>query len=158
MGEYLENKLTARIREQMGGTYSIAAGVSQSIFLSGGELTMSVYFPCAPGRTQELGAAILEELDAVASGLIDQDAFTKSVEALKKNFETSMQENLSVSRSYAAYSVIYDRPLSRLEQRPALYQGVSKADIQQAVQKLLPRGPVTVILYTENAKEGAKNE
>jgi zinc protease len=158
LSEYLENKLTARIREQMGGVYSIAAGASQSIFLSGGELSMSVYFPCAPGRVKELNAAILEELDAVARGLIDQDAFNKSVEALKKNFEASMQENLSISHAYAAYSAIYDRPLSRLEQRPALYQAVAKADIQQAVQKLLPRGPVTVILYPENTKEDTENE
>jgi zinc protease len=158
LSEYLENKLTARIREQMGGTYSLAAGVSQSIFLSGGELTMSVYFPCAPDRAQELSAAIVEELDALARGVIDQDAFNKSVEALKKTFETSMQENLAISHAYAAYSAIYDRPLSRLEQRPALYQAVSKADIQQAVQKLLPRGPVTVILYPENTKEGTKND
>jgi zinc protease len=156
LGEYLENKFTAKIREQMGGTYSLAAGATQSIFLSKGELNMSVYFPCAPGRVKELSAAILEELDAVAGGAIDQDAFNKSVEALKKKFEISMQENLYISRNYAAYSAIHDRPLSRLEQRPALYQGVSKADIQQAVQKLLPRGPVTVILYPENTKEGTK--
>jgi zinc protease len=158
LGEYLENKLTNRIREQMGGTYSLAAGVSQSVFLSRGELNMSVYFPCAPGRTQELSAAILEELDSIARGAIDQDAFNKSVEALKKNFEISMQENLYISRNYAVYSAIHDRPLSRLEQRPALYQGVAKADMQEAIQKLLPRGPVTVILYPEKTKEGAKHD
>ncbi|MDR0598317.1 MAG: insulinase family protein [Treponema sp.] len=158
LSEYLENKLTGRIREQMGGTYSLAVGVSQSIFLSGGELNMSIYFPCAPGRVKELNAAILEELDSVAGGVIDQDALNKSVEALKKNFEISMQENFYIGRNYAAYSAIYDRPLSRLEQRPALYQGVAQSDIQQAAQKLLPGGPVTVILYPENTKEGTKND
>jgi zinc protease len=158
LGEYLENKLTARIREELGGTYSIAAGASQSVFLQGGELSLSVYFPCAPDRVGELGAAIQEELDAVAEGRIDGDAFAKSVEALKKNFETSLQENLAIGRSYAAYSVIYNRPLSRLEQRPALYQGVAESDIQRAAQKLLPQGPVTVILYPETAKEGVRNE
>jgi zinc protease len=158
LGEYVENKLTNRIREQMGGTYSLAAGVSQSVFPSRGELNMSIYFPCAPGRVKELSAAILEELDSIAKGVIDQDAFNKSVEALKKNFEISMQENLYISENYATYLAIYDRPLSRLEQRPALYQGLTKADMQAAVQKLLPRGPVTVILYPENTKEGAKND
>jgi zinc protease len=147
LGEYLENKLMNRIRERMGGTYSLMAEASQSLFLSGGELEMSVYFPCAPSRVKELTAAILEELEAVARGVIDQDAFAKSVEALKKNFELSMQENLYISRSYAVYSALYQRHLSLLEQRPALYQAVTKADIQQAVQKLLPRGPITVILY-----------
>jgi zinc protease len=158
LGEYLENKLMDRIRQRMGGTYTLMAGASQSLFLSGGDLNLSVYFPCAPGRAKELSAAILEELEAAAGGAIDQDAFVKSVEALKKNFELSMQENLYISRNYAAYSAIHGRPLSRLEQRPALYQGVAKADIQQAAQKLLPRGPVTVILYPENTKESTKND
>jgi zinc protease len=149
LSEYLQKKLTDKIRMELGGAYTLSAGAAQSIFLTEGELSMSVYFPCAPGRTKELSAAVLEELDAIARGEIDQDAFNKSVEALKKAFESSMQENLYVSRSYANYQAIFDRPLSRLEQRPALYQAVAKADIQQAAQKLLPRGPVTVVLYPE---------
>jgi zinc protease len=149
LSEYLEKKLMDRIRLQLGGAYTLSAGASQSIFLTDGELSMSVYLPCAPNRVKELSAAILEELDSIAKGNIDQDAFSKSVEALKKVFESSMQENLYISRNYANYQAIFGRPLSRLEQRPALYQTVTKADIQQAVQKLLPRGPVMVVLYPE---------
>jgi zinc protease len=152
LSEYLQNKLMDRIRQQLGGTYHISAGASQSIFLGGGELTVSVYFPCAPDRVKELVAAIQEEIDSVARGVIDQDAFTKSVEALKKDFEVSMQENLYLGRSYAMYSAIHNRPLSRLEQRPALYQAVSANDIQRMVQKLLPRGPVTLMLYPEDTQ------
>jgi zinc protease len=156
LSEYLENRLMDRIREQMGGVYTLSAGVSQSVFLHGGELAMNIYFPCAPSRAKELGAAILEELNAIAGGAIDQDSLTKSVEALKKVFATSMQDNLYISRSYANYSAIFARPLARLEQLPARYQAVTKADMQQAAQTLLPRGPVTVILYPENSKEGKK--
>jgi zinc protease len=113
---------------------------------------MYVYFPCDPTRVKELSAAVLEELDLIAKGTIDQDAFTKSVEALKKSFAASIQSNHYISWNYANFSVIYDRPLSRLEQRPALYEAVTAREIQQAVEKLLPRGPVTVILYPETHK------
>ncbi|WP_010263584.1 M16 family metallopeptidase [Treponema primitia] len=153
LGEYLENRLMEITRKQMGGTYSLSAGVSQSILPPGGELNMYVYFPCDPNRVKELSSAILEELDLIAKGTINQDAFSKSVAALKKSFETSIQENSYISRNYANFSVIYDRPLSRLEKRPELYEAVTARDIQQAVEKLLPRGPVTVILYPENTKE-----
>jgi zinc protease len=153
LSEYLNNRLLEITRKQMGGTYSLSAGVSLSILPPGGELNMYVYFPCDPGRVKELSAAVLKELDLAAGGVIDRDAFRKSVEALKKSFEASIQENSYISQSYAYFSAIYNRPLSRLEKRPELYEAVTVSDIQQAVEKLLPRGPVTVILYPENVKE-----
>jgi zinc protease len=152
LGEYLGIRLLDKIRQQLGGAYHVSASASQSIFLGGGEISISVYFPCAPDRAKELTAAIQEEIDSIGRGVIDQDGFTKAVEALKKNFEVSLQENLYIGRSYALYSGVHNRPLSRLEQRPALYQGVSRNDIQRAAQKLLPHGPVTLILYPEDAQ------
>ncbi|GHV76410.1 zinc protease [Spirochaetia bacterium] len=149
LSEYLDNRLIEITRKQMGGTYSVDVGVSQSILPPGGELSMYVYFPCDPNRVQELSAAILEELNLIARGTIDQDAFTKSVEALKKSFATSIQSNFYLSWNYAYSAVLYDRPLSRLEQHPALYEAVTTRDIQQVVAALLPQGPVTVILYPE---------
>jgi zinc protease len=136
----------------MGGTYSISVGVSQSILPPGGELTMNIYFPCAPNRVQELSAAVLEELDLIAKGTIDQDAFRKSVEALKKSFAASIQNNAFIALNYANFAVVYDRPLDRLEKLPELYEAVTTRDIQQTVATLLPRGPVTVILYPETYK------
>jgi zinc protease len=152
LSEYLDNRLMEITRKQMGGTYFVSTGVTLSILPPGGELNMYVYFPCDPSRVKELSAAVLEELNLVAKGVIDRDAFSKSIEALKKTFEASIQENSYISRNYAYFSAIYNRPLSRLEKRPGLYEAVTVSDIQKAVEKLLPRGPVTVILYPENAK------
>ncbi|GHV26827.1 peptidase M16 [Spirochaetia bacterium] len=153
LSEYLENRLMEITRKQMGGTYSVSVGVSQSILPPGGELTMNIYFPCAPNRVTELSAAVLEELDLIAKGTIDQDTFRKSVEALKKSFAASIQNNAYISRSYAYFDVIYDRPLSRLEKLPELYEAVTTRDIQQTVAALLPRGPITVTLYPETHRK-----
>ena len=114
---------------------------------------MSVYFPCDPSRVQELCAAILEEIDLIARGTIDRDAFTKSVAALKKSFEASIQNNSYISRSYANSAVVYGRPLSRLEQWPALYEAVTLQDIQRMLATLVPQGPVMVILYPETQRK-----
>jgi zinc protease len=153
LSEYLENRLLEKTRKQMGGTYFITAGAAQGILPPGGELSMYVYFPCDPNRVEELRAAVLEEIDLIARGTIDRDAFTKSVAALKKSFEASIQSNTYIGRSYANSAVIYQSPLSRLEQRPALYEAVTPRDIQRAVEKLLPQGPVTVILYPETQRK-----
>jgi zinc protease len=147
LSEYLDNKLLEKTRKQMGGTYSLSAGVSLSPLPPPGELSMNVYFPCDPARVGELSAAIQEELDLIAGGTIDQDAFTKSVSALQKTFEASMQDNTYIGRNYANFAVIFDRPLSQLEKRPGLYDAVSPQDLQRAMEKLLPRGPIRVILY-----------
>jgi zinc protease len=152
LGEYLDNRLMEKTRKQMGGTYSLSASVSMSPLPPDGELTMSVYFPCDPQRVKELSAAILEELDMVSKGTIDRDAFTKSIAALKKSFEISMQDNSYISRNYANFTVIYDRPLFRLETRPKLYETVTVQDIQQVMEKVLTKGPLSVILYPQEGK------
>ncbi|GHV80458.1 peptidase M16 [Spirochaetia bacterium] len=153
LSEYLENKMEKKIREEMGGAYSPSVWVSQSILPPGGELTMGVYFPCDPKRVPELRAAVLAELDLAAKGTIDQDALTKSIEGLKKSFANSLQNNAYIARNYADLAVRYGLPLDRLEQRPALYEAVTARDIQQTVAALLPRGPVTVILYPETQRK-----
>jgi zinc protease len=152
LSEYLDIALIEKTRKQMGGTYSISAGATLlPLPPPAGELTMTIHFPCSPGRVQELRAAIIGELETIANGTIDQDAFGKSVAALKKNFEISMQDNSYIGQNYANSAVIFNRPLSRLNKRPALCDAVTPADIQGIVKALLPMGPVSVILYPEKS-------
>ncbi|AEF85228.1 putative peptidase, M16 family [Treponema primitia ZAS-2] len=150
LSEYLDNKLMERIRKQMGGAYSISGNVSLSPLPSPGETTMSVYFPCDPQRVQELRTAVMEELELVAKGTIDKDAFNKSVEGLKKSFDLKMQDNGYIGRSLAYLTTLYNLPLSHLEQPPELYQAVTVQDLQGMMGKLLARGVVSVILYPAN--------
>jgi zinc protease len=153
LSEYLDIALIEKTRKQMSGTYSLSVGVSLSpLPPPTGELTMSVYFPCDPGRVQELSAAVLAELESIANGTIDQDAFGKSIEALKKTYETNIQDNSYISHSYANSAVIFQRPLSQLDKRPGLYEAVTPADMQGTLKALLPQGPTSVILYPEKNK------
>ncbi|MDR0878175.1 MAG: insulinase family protein [Treponema sp.] len=116
---------------------------------SGGELIMNVYFVCDPLRARELSAAVTAMLEGIARGGIDGDTFKKSVEALKKEWETSIQQNDYIARSYANSAVLLNLPLSRLDQRPHLYDQVKQTDIQNLARRLLPRGPALLILYPE---------
>ncbi|MDR2186054.1 MAG: insulinase family protein [Treponema sp.] len=148
LNEYLDIILTEEIREALGGVYSISANVSISPIPSG-EAAMGVYFACDPQRAQELVSAITARIQHAAEGGIDAGVFAKAVEALKKNFESSMESNVYIARSYANLSVLLNLPLDRLDKRPELYEAVTIRDMQGIVRQLLQNPPVQVILYPE---------
>ncbi|MDR1637559.1 MAG: insulinase family protein [Treponema sp.] len=147
--EYLDIRMTEDIREALGGVYSISVGVSLSPAPKG-ELSMSVYFVCDPKRVKELSGAVEGLLRQTAGGSVNPDTFAKSIEALKKEWEASIQNNAYIAQSYINSSVLLDTPLSRLNKRPGLYERVKPEEIQEICRRLLPKGPVKVVLFPEN--------
>jgi zinc protease len=159
LNEYLEIRLTEEIREKLGGVYSISANITAS-FLPRGELGMAVSFACDPVRVGELSTAVINLLNqtagiAAGAGAINQDVFTKAVEAMKKEWETSIQGNSYIAQSYANSSVLLRAPLSRLNRRPQYYAAVTPADIRRVCAQLLQgnNGPARVVLFPMKSEE-----
>jgi zinc protease len=153
LNEYLDIKMTEEIREKLGGVYSISVNVPVSP-VPQGELSIQVYFACDPKRVQELSAAVISLLNQTAgggaSGGITRDTFNKAVEALKKEWETSMQSNAYIAQSYANSSVLLNLPLSRLNKRPQYFSAVTPADIQKICAQLMQgNGPARVVLLPD---------
>jgi zinc protease len=156
LSEYLDIKMTEEIREKLGGVYSISVNVPVSP-VPQGELSMQVYFACDPKRVQELVSAVISLLNQTAGiaaggtpGGINRDTFNKAVEALKKEWETSMQSNAYIAQSYANSSVLLNLPLSRLNKRPRYFSAVTPADIQKICAQLVQgSGPAQVVLLPE---------
>jgi zinc protease len=146
--EYLDIRLTEDIREKLGGVYSVEVDVSLSPIPTG-ELSAQVYFVCDPKRSPELAQAVETLLLQTAESPPAADTFTKSVEALKKGWEESIQSNLYIAQSYANSSVLLNAPLSRLDKRPELYSQVKPEDIQRLCRLFIPRGPIKIVLYPE---------
>ena len=159
LSEYLDIRMTEEIREKLGGVYSISVDVSV-LPIPTGELYMHVYFACDPNRVRELTAAVIKLLNQTAGGTggkadgdsIINDTFTKSVAALKKQWEISMQSNSYITQSFANSSVLLNLPLSRLTRRPQYYDAVSRANVQAMCGRILANGPAQVILYPEGLK------
>jgi zinc protease len=148
LSEYLDIKMTEEIREKLGGVYSISVNVPLTP-VPRGELSLLVYFACDPKRVEELTAAVIDLLQKTVTD-IDRDIFGKSVEALKKEWETSIQSNSYIAQSYANSAVLLNLPLSRLNRRPRYYDAVSPADIQRICAQLLQSGgPARVVLLPE---------
>jgi zinc protease len=152
LSEYLDIRMTEEIREELGSVYSISVPASINP-VPEGELSLGVYFVCDPRRATELAAAVSALLAQTAAGPIRQDTFAKSVEAMKKEWESSVQSNAYIARSYANSSVLLGLPLSRLDKRPAYYGGVKAEELQKLCARLLPKGPATIVLYPEGWKE-----
>ncbi|MDR2784357.1 MAG: insulinase family protein, partial [Treponema sp.] len=149
LSEYLDIILTQEIREKLGGVYSVWVDSALSALPPPGEMIMETLFYCDPDRAEELCAGIIQQIELVARGTINMDTFTKAIEALKKSHESAMQRNSFIAGYYANLAVVFNQPLSTLENRPRLYDAVRPEDIKDICQKLLPRGPVTLILYPE---------
>ena len=152
LSEYLDIIMTDEIREKLGGVYSISVSAAASP-VPRGELIMQVYFACDPKRVEELSAAVITLLNRTAGANgIDRDTFAKAAEALKKEWEISMQSNSYIAQSYANSSVLLELPLSRLNRRPQYYSDVTPADIQKMCAGILDgdNGPARVVLFPEN--------
>jgi zinc protease len=147
--EYLDIKMTEEIREKLRGVYSVSVSIGMYP-APRGERSMGIYFACDPHRVDELINACIELLQRTASQPIDSDVFAKSVEALRKEWEASIQSNSYIAQSYANSSVLLDTPLSRLDKRPALFGTVRPAAIQEILSGILPKGPARIILYPDS--------
>jgi zinc protease len=149
--EYLDIVLTEEIREKLGGVYSIYAQASVTS-IPKGEEALSVYFYCDPRRAGELISAVREAVDSLSKADPDQDVFDKSVEALLKEYESSMQNNSYIAQSYANSSALYDSPLSRLNSRPGVIKALHPGQIRSMVRELLSGKSAQVALYPEGWK------
>jgi zinc protease len=150
LSEYLDIVLVESIREKLGGAYSIGASASFSPVPPDGELNFEISFACDPKRAVELNAAVEAELAKIAAGNISADTFAKAQKALVKNWEQSVQSNAFLSNSFANYRVVFDLPVSRLYERPRMYEALRQIDMQNLMREILRQGPATVILYPAN--------
>jgi len=146
--EYLDIQLIDELREKLNGVYAVAPRILVSP-IPRGELTGEAIFFCDPGRVSELTIAVKEEFLKVARGEIKTDVLAKAIETTIQGHEGSIQQNSFIANSYADSVVIFRAPLSRLDNRPALYRAVSPADIQRTAAELVGGSFVQVSLYPE---------
>jgi zinc protease len=145
--EYLNIRLIEEIREKLGGVYSISASVSFNPFIQNGEMTMAVYFGTNPSRVEELSIAVEAELRRTMFDTIDQEIFDKAVLAVRQTWEISIQSNNQISQSFANSAVIYNSPLSRMQNQAVLNAAVTPSAIQELGRTMLSHAPVRMALF-----------
>lgn len=146
--EYLDIRLIERIREKLGGVYSISADTAH-VTAPHGELSLAVSFACDPARVDELAGAVEAELRLIKNGEVDGATFTKAVEALRKGREEELQNDDFIAVSLARLDAAYELPPSALYERATLFNGLTPADLSGAVSRLMEHGRSRVTLLPE---------
>jgi zinc protease len=149
LNEYLDIHFNNVLREERGGVYSISADANLSPLPLPGELSLDVYFYCDPSRADELREAVHAELARIAAGTISADTFAKAKAAQIKVWEDNMQDNSYIAARYANYAVLFDLPLSRLQERGASLNAVTPNDIQALTQRLTDAGAFVFVMNPE---------
>ncbi|MDR0785705.1 MAG: insulinase family protein [Treponema sp.] len=148
--EYLNTVFNNKIREQLGGVYSIYANADISPFPSPISFSaVQIYFPCDPKNVEKLIVEVKAEAQNIVDGLVDGEILVKAKETVKKSWETSLQDNAHIARSYANSAVVFRVPFSRLDKQLSFYEKVSKEDLRDMAAKLLEGGHIQITMFPE---------
>jgi zinc protease len=92
MARAFQIKLREILREDLGGTYSIAVRTSTSRYPDEA-YSLNISFGCAPERVDELTATVFQQVDSLRSYGIDASYLEKVKEANRRQRETDLKEN-----------------------------------------------------------------
>ena len=88
----LQSRLSDAIREELGGTYSIAVE-SQSTRIPRPEYRLQIDWTCDPARAQSLIQRVMAEVDSVRQTLLLPEQLSRVRTLLTKDFEKKSEEN-----------------------------------------------------------------
>ncbi|MDR0645142.1 MAG: insulinase family protein [Treponema sp.] len=147
--EYLNTVFNNKIREELGGVYSIYTNVGFISLPPSTSFLMEISFPCNPKNVENIIVKVKAEVQNIAEGLVDRDILSKAKETVKKSWETSIQDNSFIAVSYADSAVIYRSPFSRLDKRPSFYQKVSEENLRDMAAKFFTGGHIRMVMFPE---------
>jgi zinc protease len=139
----LENKLRDILREELGGTYSVGVGYSDTA-PEPGYGTTSVQFGSAPENVQKLTDAVMKELDRLrreGPSVADVQAVK---EAEKNDLQTAFRQNGYWLNSLQTAHLLRRDPL-RILQRIQRADSLTQENIHAAFQKYFPADRYTVV-------------
>jgi zinc protease len=151
MAEVLQTRLREAIREELGGTYSIAATASYHRFPAS-EYAVSIGFGCDPARLDELIKRTWQEIETLKSNGPTEKQVADERAALQRDFETSSKQNGYLLGQLAAKYDFGEDPASIWSQ-PESFKTIDAAMIQDAARTYLKRdNRVQVTLVPEKQK------
>ncbi len=138
-----EMRLRDMLREELGGTYSVGVGYSDTS-PQPGYGTTTVQFGSSPENADKLGSAVLTELERLKrEGPTDADVqIVKETE--KRELETSLKQNGFWLNSLQALHILKRDPLRILE-RDERTESLTKENIHAALRKYFPEDRYTVL-------------
>jgi zinc protease len=153
----VENKLRDILREQLGGTYSVGVGYSNTSPVPGYGTT-SVQFGSSPENVEKLQAAVMAELDRLRK----EGPTAADVQAVKEGEKNGLQEALKENGYWQGSLLamhVLGRDPRRIPQRIERAESLTQENIHAAIQKYFPANRhtiVTLLPEAQTAKPGAQ--
>ena len=148
LGEVLETRLHETLREDLGGTYGVGAGVNYTR-IPAQEYTVSINFSCAPDRTEELVKAVFAQVELLKTDGPTDKQVNDAREKLLRDYETNQKQNAYwVAQLLGRYQS--GEPVDSLFALTEYYKKLTPAMIQEAAKRYLnPANHVKVTLFPE---------
>ena len=147
----VENRLREILREQLGGTYSVGVGYSNTQPVPGYGYT-SVQFGSSPENVEKLQAAVMAELDKLRKEGPTAADVQAVKEAEKNGIQEGLRENGYWQGSLQTLHVLGRDPqgiLRRIERADSLNQ----QNIHAAIQKYFPVERHTIVTLMPEAQK-----
>jgi zinc protease len=148
MADVLENRLREKLREDLGGTYSVSTSASYSKYPRQ-EYQFSIDFGCSPDRTDELVKGVFQQIELLKSEGPSEKQVKDVKETFLRELETSNTQN-GYLLSQIALRYQYSEDLASLFAMSEYYNKITPAIVQEAARKYLnTNNYVKVTLFPE---------
>ena len=141
--EVLEIALRDILREELGETYGVSVGLSQTLPQRGGGY-IAVSFTGAPENAQRMGDRVLQEIERLQREGPSADLTNRAKETARREHETRLRENgFWLGRLQSAK--LLDRDPLLILKRLERIDAVTPAVLHETFKKYFPRDRYTVV-------------
>jgi zinc protease len=148
MTELLQTRLLEKLREDLGGTYSITVSPEYQK-IPKQEYSVTIQFGSDPQRSEELVKRVFQEIEDLKANGPTVKQLNDVKEALLRGFETSSKQNNFLLNQISLKYQVGEDPAS-IWQLPELYKKLDAATIKQAAKTYLNTNNfVRVTLFPE---------
>ena len=139
----LETALRDMLREDLGQTYTVSVGLSQSL-PQRGDGYVEVSFGAAPENIQAMAERVIQEVKRLQQDGPSADLTTRAKESARRGYETALKQNAYWLRRLQSIHTLGGDPGDILT-RSARIDAVTPAVLQDTFKKYLPLDRYTVV-------------
>jgi zinc protease len=139
----LETTLRDLLREELGQTYGVSVGLSQSLPQRGHGYTQ-VSFGAAPENIDAMTRRVIEEVERLQREGPSEDLTSRAREAARRGYETSLRQNAYWMRRLQTVHMLGGDP-NEIVTRTERIQAVTPASLQAVFRRYFPLDRHTVV-------------
>ncbi|HTI38462.1 MAG TPA: insulinase family protein [Vicinamibacterales bacterium] len=141
--DVLEISLRDILREDLGQTYTVSAGLSQSL-PQRGDGHIEIVFGAAPENIDAMTARVFAEVKRLQTEGPNEDLLNRAKETARRNYETSLKQNAYwLGRLQAEH--LFNQDPSSILHRSERIDALTRASIQDAFKTYFPAERYTVV-------------